>query len=49
MIVAQKGMRGFAGSFANQEISSVPDLHFIQEDCPAEIGEAIAAWPRELD
>lgn len=32
---------------AQREVT-VPGLHFLQEDSPGEIGEAIAAWLTEL-
>ena len=49
LIMAQKGMRDFAASLANQKRTTVQGVHFIQEDCPDRIGEAIADWLRELD
>lgn len=36
--------RDFARSWPNQHEVTVSGLHFIQEDSPHEIGEAIAAW-----
>jgi haloalkane dehalogenase len=36
--------REFCRSFPNQTEVTVPGLHFIQEDSPAEIGTAIADW-----
>ncbi|MBD8869464.1 haloalkane dehalogenase [Nocardioides donggukensis] len=36
--------REFARTWPNQTEVTVPGLHFIQEDSPDEIGEAIAAW-----
>jgi haloalkane dehalogenase len=36
--------REFARSWPNQQEVTVSGLHFIQEDSPHEIGEAIAAW-----
>lgn len=49
LIMAQKGMRDFAASLINQKRTTVQGVHFIQEDCPDQIGEAIAAWLHELD
>ena len=49
LIMAQKGMRDFASSLANQTRTTVQGVHFIQEDCPDQIGEMIAVWLRELD
>ncbi len=36
--------RDFARTWDNQTEVTVPGIHFIQEDSPHEIGEAIAAW-----
>ena len=36
--------REFCRSWPNQEEVTVKGLHFIQEDSPIEIGQAIAAW-----
>jgi haloalkane dehalogenase len=36
--------REFCRTWKNQTEVTVPGLHFIQEDSPAEIGEAIATW-----
>ena len=41
--------RDFCRTFPNQEEVTVRGIHFIQEDSPHEIGEAIAAWRRGLD
>jgi haloalkane dehalogenase len=38
------GMREFCRSWPNQTEVTVAGSHFIQEDSPTEIGEAIAAW-----
>lgn len=35
--------------FPNQTEVTVPGLHFIQEDSPDEIGQAIADWRRNID
>ena len=35
-------------TFVNQKIVTVKGAHFIQEDSPDEIGEAIAGWFRSL-
>ena len=48
VIMANKGIREFAKSFANQKVITVKGAHFIQEDCPDEIGQAIADWHRNL-
>ncbi len=48
VLMAQGGTREFAKSFANQKIVTVKGAHFIQEDSPDEIGEAIAGWFRSL-
>jgi haloalkane dehalogenase len=37
-------MRDFCRTFANQQEVTVSGSHFIQEDSPDEIGEALAAW-----
>jgi haloalkane dehalogenase len=39
-----EGMREFCRSWPNQTEVTVAGSHFIQEDSPTEIGEAIAAW-----
>ena len=41
--------REFARSWPNQTEVTVKGLHFMQEDSPNEIGEAIAAWLPGLD
>ena len=40
--------REFCRGWRNQVEVTVPGLHFIQEDSPHEIGEAIAVWRRQL-
>lgn len=40
--------REFVRSWPNQTEVTVPGIHFIQEDSPHEIGEAIAEWYRDL-
>jgi haloalkane dehalogenase len=40
--------REFCRGFKNQVEVTVPGTHFIQEDSPQEIGEAIARWRREI-
>jgi len=40
--------RAFCRGWPNQEEVSVPGLHFLQEDSPAEIGAALAAWIARL-
>src|SRR5262245_27244933 len=41
--------REFCRTWPNQSEVTVPGRHFIQEDSPAEIGQAIAAFLRDLD
>jgi haloalkane dehalogenase len=41
--------REFCRKFKNQAEVTVPGIHFIQEDSPHEIGQAIAEWRRTLD
>lgn len=41
--------RSFCRSWPNQEEITVPGVHFIQEDAPDAIGEAIAQWIKRLD
>jgi haloalkane dehalogenase len=36
--------RDFCRTWANQEEVTVAGIHFIQEDSPREIGEAIRVW-----
>ncbi len=40
--------REFCRSWPNQREVTVPGVHFIQEDSPAEIGQAIADWYRGI-
>ena len=40
--------REFCRAWPNQREVTVPGYHFIQEDSPAEIGQAIAEWLAEL-
>jgi haloalkane dehalogenase len=40
--------REFCRGWKNQTEVTVPGLHFLQEDSPDEIGQAIADWYREL-
>lgn len=35
-------------SWPNQRELTVPGIHFVQEDSPHEIGEALATWLREV-
>jgi len=37
-------VRAFCRTWPNQTEVTVAGSHFIQEDCPDEIGQAIAAW-----
>ncbi len=48
-IMARKGMREFVRSWPNQEEITLEGLHFVQEDAPHEIGEAVAGFVRRLD
>jgi len=41
-------MREFCRSWPNQSEVTVAGSHFIQEDSPTEIGEAIATWRRTI-
>lgn len=41
------GQREFCRSWPNQREVAVPGIHFVQEDSPHEIGEALATWFRE--
>jgi haloalkane dehalogenase len=40
--------REFCRSWANQQEVTVKGIHFIQEDSPAEIGKAIAAFLAQI-
>ncbi len=40
--------REFCRSWANQQEVTVKGLHFIQEDSPAEIGQAVANWLKAI-
>ena len=40
--------RDFCRGWPNQSEVTVPGLHFIQEDSPEEIGEAISSWLENL-
>jgi len=40
--------RDFCRGWSNQRETVVKGLHFVQEDSPDEIGEAVAAWLRSL-
>jgi haloalkane dehalogenase len=40
--------REFCRSWPNQSEVTVPGLHFLQEDSPAEIGQAVADWVRKI-
>ncbi len=42
--ILRKGALEFCRSWPNQEEVTVAGIHFIQEDSPDEIGEAIAGW-----
>ena len=41
--------REFCRTFRNQTEVTVPGIHFIQEDSPEQIGQAIADWRRKID
>ena len=41
--------REFCRSWPNQDEVTVKGLHFIQEDSPVEIGQAVAHWLQSLD
>jgi haloalkane dehalogenase len=41
--------REFCRTFRNQSEVTVPGIHFIQEDSPEQIGQAIADWRRTID
>ena len=41
-------MREFCRSWPNQQEVTVKGLHFIQEDSPLEIGQAVASWLKEI-
>jgi haloalkane dehalogenase len=41
------GQREFCRSWPNQTEVTVSGTHFIQEDSPHEIGEALSAWVSE--
>lgn len=43
-IMAREAQYAFCRSWPNQQEVVVPGLHFLQEDSPREVGEAIAAW-----
>ena len=42
------GQREFCRSWPNQQEVTVPGIHFIQEDSPKEIGQAIAEWYQRI-
>ena len=43
--VKEKEAEKVRQTFTNTEVANVGEgLHFIQEDCPHEIGEALANW-----
>jgi haloalkane dehalogenase len=41
--------REYCRGFSNQSEVTVPGIHFIQEDSPEQIGQAIAEWRRKID
>ena len=46
--IIQGPVRDFCRTFANQHEVTVKGIHFIQEDSPDDIGEAVAAFVRGL-
>jgi haloalkane dehalogenase len=40
--------REFCRTWPNQTEVTVAGAHFVQEDSPAEIGQAVASWLRDL-
>ncbi len=40
--------REFCRTWQNQDEVTVPGIHFLQEDCPADIGSAIFDWYKSL-
>ena len=40
--------REFCRGWPNQQEVTVKGLHFIQEDSPVEIGQAVAAWLKTI-
>ncbi|HIL81746.1 MAG TPA: haloalkane dehalogenase, partial [Myxococcales bacterium] len=38
----------FCRTWPNQTEVTVAGAHFVQEDSPAEIGQAVASWLRDL-
>ena len=46
--IIQGPIRDFCRTFANQKEVTVKGVHFVQEDSPDEIGEAVAAFVKEL-
>ena len=48
VIMANENVREVARSFTNQEVVTVQGAHFIQEDCPDEIGQVVARWRENL-
>jgi haloalkane dehalogenase len=41
------GLRELCRTFPNQREVTVRGIHFVQEDSPQEIGEAVRAWRAE--
>jgi haloalkane dehalogenase len=41
-------VRALARSLPNQEVVTVPGLHFVQEDSPDAVGRALNDWLQEL-
>jgi len=42
--IISAGERAFCRSWPNQAEVTVPGLHFLQEDSPSQIGQALASW-----
>ncbi|WP_240500204.1 hypothetical protein [Halioglobus japonicus] len=40
--------REFCRTWPNQQEVTVKGLHFIQEDSPVDIGQAVAAWLKSI-
>ncbi len=41
-------LRDYARTWKNQTLVTVTGIHFIQEDCPDEIGSAVSAWLKNI-
>jgi haloalkane dehalogenase len=47
-VILTGAQREFCRGWPNQQEITVPGSHFVQEDSPREIGEAVAAFVRRL-